>query len=66
MECEQCGEDFTPCQAYESVEQYYGSWEGNKFVATGSKSTDVYEVTEEFLMCRNGHLSDNEYEVEYY
>jgi len=64
MKCKKCGFDIAVFQEFASTDVLAGEWKDSVFHPIGSKDAG-YEMTAEYLMCANGHISHEKYEVEW-
>ena len=65
MKCKKCDFDLEVFQSFESCDILAGEWKGKVFHVVETKDTGSYEMTAEYLMCPDGHVSQESYELEW-
>ena len=64
MKCKKCDFDLEVIQECESCDVLVGEWKGSVFHVVAFRDAS-YEMKDEYLMCTNGHISHEDYEVEW-
>ena len=64
MKCKRCGFDVEVNQEFISTDVLVGEWKGSVFCVLSSKDAS-YELNAEYLMCTNGHVVHEEYQLEW-
>lgn len=64
MKCKKCGFELEVFEEFASTDVLVGEWKGSVFHVLATNDVG-YELSAEYLMCANGHVSHEEYQLEW-